>query len=79
MDRLGEPYLTTRGARRPGTDEEPAGLGLGFFIAKTLLERSGATLAFANRKAPEHGAVVRVRWERAGFDDVQTPAEAAVT
>jgi two-component system sensor histidine kinase RegB len=67
-DRLGEPYLTTRGARRLGADEEPAGLGLGFFIAKTLLERSGATLAFANRKAPEHGAVVRVRWERAEFD-----------
>lgn len=68
MDRLGEPYLTTRGARRVGADGEPAGLGLGFFIAKTLLERSGATLAFANRKAPEHGAVVRVRWERNEFD-----------
>jgi two-component system, sensor histidine kinase RegB len=69
IDRLGEPYLTTRGARRRlAASDEPTGLGLGFFIAKTLLERSGATLAFANRKAPEHGAVVSVRWERANFE-----------
>ncbi|HET9904150.1 MAG TPA: ActS/PrrB/RegB family redox-sensitive histidine kinase [Xanthobacteraceae bacterium] len=78
-DRLGEPYLTTRGARRPATDDEPSGLGLGFFIAKTLLERSGATLAFANRKAPEHGAVVRVRWERADFDAAPEPATAPLS
>lgn len=73
IDRLGEPYLTTRGSRRLGAEEEPAGLGLGFFIAKTLLERSGATLAYANRAAPEHGAVVQMRWERADFE----PAPAA--
>ena len=41
---------------------------MGFFIAKTLLERSGATLAFANRSPPETGAVVRVRWNRADFE-----------
>jgi two-component system sensor histidine kinase RegB len=76
IDRLGEPYLTTRGARRAETDDQPAGLGLGFFIAKTLLERSGATFAFANRAAPEHGAVVRVRWERAEFD-AEVPISAA--
>ena len=52
--------------RRPAKGEE-SGLGLGFFIAKTLLERSGASLAFLNRPAPEQGAVVRVRWARAGF------------
>ena len=33
------------------TGDEPTGLGLGFFIAKTLLERSGATLSFENRPA----------------------------
>jgi two-component system, sensor histidine kinase RegB len=33
-----------------------------------LLERSGATLALANRPAPESGAVVRVRWSRADFE-----------
>jgi two-component system, sensor histidine kinase RegB len=68
MARLGEPYLTSRGRKRLDNEDEPTGLGLGFFIAKTLLERLGATLAFANRTAPEHGAVVRVRWERADFD-----------
>ena len=44
------------------------GLGLGFFIAKTLLERSGASLAFLNRQPPAQGAVVHVRWTREGFE-----------
>ena len=30
-------------------------MGLGFFIAKTLLERSGATVALENRAAAGHG------------------------
>ena len=63
--RVGEPYVTSR----PGLDkDEPSGLGLGFFIAKTLLERSGATLSFSNRKLPEHGAAVFVRWNRGDFE-----------
>lgn len=69
IDRLGAPYLTTRPRKGAEADDEPSGLGLGFFIAKTLLERSGATLAFANRALPEHGAVVRVRWDRADFEE----------
>jgi len=64
--RIGEPYVTSR--PDPDKDDSPGGLGLGFFIAKTLLERSGATLAFENRKAPAHGAVVSVRWNRADFE-----------
>jgi two-component system sensor histidine kinase RegB len=65
MIRIGEPYVTSRGV---GSDaEEPGGLGLGFFIAKTLLERSGALLSFENRNAPNHGAVVTVRWARSDF------------
>src|SRR5262249_61745951 len=43
LARIGEPYVTSRRHRQDDTGEEPAGLGLGFFIAKTLLERSGAT------------------------------------
>jgi two-component system sensor histidine kinase RegB len=66
LGRIGEPYVTSR--RRATTDGEESGLGLGFFIAKTLLERSGAALAFLNRPAPEQGAVVRVRWARANFE-----------
>lgn len=59
LNRLGEPYLTER-------DEEGAagGLGLGFFIAKTLLERTGAKIDVHNKKLPQQGAVVRARWAR---------------
>jgi two-component system sensor histidine kinase RegB len=60
IDRVGEPYVTRR--RRAG---EAGGLGLGFFIAKTLLERSGATLDLENRTLPKTGAIVCVRWPRA--------------
>ncbi|MGA2128196.1 MAG: ActS/PrrB/RegB family redox-sensitive histidine kinase [Xanthobacteraceae bacterium] len=67
MDRIGEPYVTTRGDRTQ-MEGEVTGLGLGFFIAKTLLERSGATLAFTNRAVPDSGAVIRVTWPRADFE-----------
>ncbi len=67
MDRIGEPYVTSR-SRGVAGEGEIGGLGLGFFIAKTLLERSGATLVFLNRAAPEHGAMVRVRWRREDFE-----------
>jgi two-component system sensor histidine kinase RegB len=62
LARIGEPYVTSRPRR--DADSEESGLGLGFFIAKTLLERSGATVAFLNRQPPEKGAIVRVRWPR---------------
>jgi two-component system sensor histidine kinase RegB len=68
MDRIGEPYVTSRRRKRSDADEEPTGLGLGFFIAKTLLERSGATLTLENRKAPARGAIVRARWRREDFE-----------
>jgi two-component system sensor histidine kinase RegB len=70
LDRLGEPYVTSQRRRRMNVNVDGAagGLGLGFFIAKTLLERSGATLAFDNRPAPGRGAVVRVRWGRSDFE-----------
>jgi two-component system sensor histidine kinase RegB len=69
FDRLGDPFVTTR----PGYGAEPEqggheGMGLGFFIAKTLLERSGAVVSLANRPAPLHGAVVQVVWPRAVVD-----------
>ena len=43
------------------------GLGLGLFIAKTLLERSGATLVFRNQPV-KGGAEVEVAWNRADFE-----------
>jgi two-component system, sensor histidine kinase RegB len=68
MSRLGEPYVTTRSAV-PGDDGETHGLGLGFFIAKTLLERSGATLTMANRPAPGTGAMIVVKWPRKHLEE----------
>ncbi|MEX0853694.1 MAG: ActS/PrrB/RegB family redox-sensitive histidine kinase [Bauldia sp.] len=76
IDRIGEPYVTTRGAGGQDRGHEAGGLGLGFFIAKTLLERSGATVELANRKPPGQGAVVRVTWPRA-FMDTGLPVAAA--
>jgi two-component system sensor histidine kinase RegB len=67
MDRIGEPYVTSR-RNADESDDTPAGLGLGFFIAKTLLERSGAKLSLENRLLPERGAIVTVRWRRREFE-----------
>lgn len=67
MDTIGEPYVSTRRLTEK-REKEHSGLGLGFFIAKTLLERSGASVNFANRPAPKHGAVVTVAWPRKAFE-----------
>jgi len=65
IENIGDPYVTSRPSNAGKGDE--TGLGLGFFIAKTLLERSGATLEFNNRLAPESGAIVRIIWPREAF------------
>lgn len=68
IDRIGEPYLSSR-RRADGRDiGTGGGLGLGVFIAKTLLERSGAQLQFANRRAPDSGARVDIVWPRSKFE-----------
>ena len=76
LKRIGEPYLS----RRRGADEaqnERGGLGLGVFIARTLLERTGAKVSFTNRVFPDHGAVVQIVWPRERFEDGAANAEAA--
>jgi two-component system sensor histidine kinase RegB len=76
IDRIGEPYVTTRTPSGEGlADHEAGGLGLGVFIAKTLLERTGAKLALTNRSPPESGAIVRIEWPRPLMD--MTAGEAA--
>jgi len=60
LARIGEPYVTRR-----QKDDSAGGLGLGLFIAKTLLERSGARLRFENG---DPGARVSVEWPRALMD-----------
>ncbi|MFC7292445.1 ActS/PrrB/RegB family redox-sensitive histidine kinase [Hirschia litorea] len=57
LPKLGEPYLSQRGENQIG-----GGMGLGFFIARTLLERTGARMKPYNRRPPAKGAVVRVSW-----------------
>jgi len=75
MDRIGEPYVTSTRRRRFNVGGEAGGgLGLGVFIAKTLLERSGATLSYENRTFPERGAIIRVRWGRGDFEAGAAPA-----
>jgi two-component system sensor histidine kinase RegB len=68
MTRIGEPYVPSRRRSPARGDDTAAGLGLGFFIAKTLLERSGAALSFENRRGRQRGAVVHVRWSRSDFE-----------
>jgi len=74
IGRIGDPFM----GRRKSSDEkrqrpEYEGMGLGLFIAKTLLERTGARLSFAN--GSEHytgraipgkrcGAIAQVVWSR---------------
>jgi len=68
FDRLGDPFVTTRrGYDTDGSSidlRQHQGMGLGFFIAKTLLERSGASVTLANRKSDGKGAIVRIAWPR---------------
>jgi two-component system sensor histidine kinase RegB len=66
--RVGEPYVTTRGAGRRDDDQEGGGLGLGLFIARTLIERSGAQLSLSNVAPPGTGAVARIVWPRPAFE-----------
>lgn len=74
LKRIGEPYLS----RRRSADEaqsERSGLGLGVFIARTLLERTGASVSFSNRIFPDHGAVVHIVWPRSVFEAGETATE----
>ncbi|MDG3577688.1 ActS/PrrB/RegB family redox-sensitive histidine kinase [Rhizobium sp. YJ-22] len=67
LDRIGEPYVTSRPRHATA-----GGLGLGLFIAKTLLERSGARLTFENHQ----GARVKILWPRALMEGGERSADA---
>ena len=73
IDRIGEPFVTSRSDKAErNPDEVGGGLGLGYFIAKTLLKRSGAKVVCANKKAPETGATIRITWPREVMDKSPT-------
>lgn len=57
LSRLGEPYVSVRGE----ANGMAGGLGLGFFIAKTLIERTGGSAEFDNNHAAA-GAFVKLTW-----------------
>jgi two-component system sensor histidine kinase RegB len=63
LAKLGEPYFSERRIEQRG-----GGMGLGFFIACTLLERSGARVTPYNRQFPAKGAVVRIAWPRKAIE-----------
>ncbi len=76
IGRIGDPFMRRRRADRSSRPEYE-GMGLGLFIAKTLLERSGAELYFANGADPyqtlsdqpdRKGAIVKVVWPRKLID-----------
>lgn len=72
MDRLGEPFVTTRGNGQQDADGDyNVGMGLGFFIAKTLIERTGGVMRLENRPLPAHGARIRITWPRDALDTTQ--------
>ena len=64
LEHIGEPFVSHRSAAHAASG---GGLGLGLFIAKTLLERSGASLTFTNRPA-KGGAEVEIVWLRGDFE-----------
>ena len=84
IHRIGDPFVRRRKRdKRPGYE----GMGLGLFIAKTLLERTGAELSFDNGRDPAQrdpgpgsrvGAVIEARWNRELFAEAQDAARAAL-
>lgn len=77
ISRLGDPFVQFR-TRKPRRKLRPEyeGMGLGVFIAKTLLERSGANIIFANNaelfpndpSEDQAGANIRVVWPRSQLE-----------
>ncbi|MFU1478371.1 sensor histidine kinase RegB [Roseovarius sp. C7] len=87
LGRIGDPFMRRRSAPSDRLRPEYEGMGLGLFIAKTLLERSGADLSFANgvdsfgaghRKSARSGAFVEVSWPRTRIEAEPDEARAAL-
>ena len=61
LDRIGEPYISLRMS-------QDGHMGLGIFIAQTLLARTGAEVLFRNQQGG--GAFVTIRWPRSKIESV---------
>src|SRR6202000_51041 len=81
FERIGEPYVTSRPGHHalgdtdigPGELGEHEGMGLGFFIAKILLEQTGGVVKATNPQGG--GARVSVVWARGVIDGAEPPAQ----
>jgi len=82
LERIGDPYVTSRpGSYALGNTElgptnsfaGQHGMGLGFFIAKTLVEQTGGSVKAKNRE--EGGARVVLRWPRGAIDGDIPPGQ----
>ena len=79
LGRIGDPFMRQRRSESDRTQRpEYQGMGLGLFIAKTLLERTGARLSFGNgntqpdpHPSERCGALIEVTWPRAKIDALQ--------
>jgi two-component system sensor histidine kinase RegB len=79
IERIGEPYVTSRPGSYALGDTELSpndafsgqqGMGLGFFIAKTLIEQTRGTVRARNLPT---GARVTARWPRGAIDGENPP------
>jgi two-component system sensor histidine kinase RegB len=86
LPRLGDPFIRLR-RDAPARPQRPGyeGMGLGLFIAKTLLERTGAEITFANGRDPRFagetqrtGAVIEAIWPRAAIAAPRSVTRAAL-
>ena len=77
FEKIGEPYVTSRPRKRTAQPDEEAagtkqeGMGLGYFIAKILIEHTGGTVKARNR--PEGGAIITAHWPRGAIDGNAPP------
>ena len=74
LEQIGEPYVTSRPRKERtavGDEISQGGMGLGFFIAKTLIEQTGGTVRAENRG--EGGAIVTASWPRGAIDGDAPP------
>ncbi|MDR9392832.1 MAG: ActS/PrrB/RegB family redox-sensitive histidine kinase [Roseovarius sp.] len=87
LGRIGDPFMRRRTSMIDHRRPEYEGMGLGLFIAKTLLERSGADLTFANgadsfagsaKRSDRRGAFVEVTWPRHHMEPPDRAADGAL-
>src|SRR5665213_3580537 len=84
IERIGEPYVTSRPGSYALDDSELSpdalggqqGMGLGFFIAKTLIEQTRGSVRARNLEGS--GARVTARWPRGAIDGDVPPGREAL-